>query len=368
MNISYDKSSKLYMLGNTTYTKDEFLAYIESDMLQAALATNTSSFDVENSESKENDREVGNGTNILFYGVPGAGKSHIIDKMIVKENCERVVFHPDYTYSDFVGQILPRLNGEKLGYVFELGPFTQILKKAYENQDKMYYLVIEEINRGNAPAIFGDIFQLLDRNDDGTGKYEISNYDMATAIFKDDSKKIRIPSNLSIFATMNTSDQNVFTLDTAFQRRWEMRLVKNSVESAEHSNNQIERSIVSWGKFATVTNLEIMRVCEEMGSSADKRLGAYFARPTELGCKQFPEKVLKYLWDDAFKMDHYAYFNDEITSLDEIIDIFNDDLVGVDPLKRVLRHTVYTKMIGKDIEYANLGSSLKESGANDEEE
>ena len=120
----------------------------------------------------------GIGANILFYGVPGAGKSHEIDKIIVQDRSERVVFHPDYTYSDFVGQILPRVVEDKLKYVFEPGPFTKMLKKASDDPDNMYYLVIEEINRGNAPAIFGDIFQLLDRNDDGSGKGCQSAYEL----------------------------------------------------------------------------------------------------------------------------------------------------------------------------------------------
>lgn len=348
MDISYDKGSKLYVLGDTTYTKDEFLAYIESDMLQAALATKSGSFEVDISDEDEKKQKDEKGVNVLLYGVPGAGKSHIIDSKIVKSFSERVVFHPDYTYSDFIGQILPRLVDGKVSYVFEPGPFTKMLKKAYSDPEHMYYLVIEEINRGNAPAIFGDIFQLLDRYEDGTGKYSISNYDIASEIFGDESKSITMPANLSIYATMNTSDQNVFTLDTAFQRRWEMHLVQNNVEKALHAGESIEGSSVSWGTFAKVTNDEIIRLSEEIGNSADKRLGAYFAGLTELSRTKFPEKVLKYLWDDAFKMDHYTFFNDDITSLDKIIEIFNDDVVGVDPLKRILRYSIYAKMLGKN--------------------
>lgn len=349
MNISYDKRKKVYILGDTAYSKDEFLAYIESDMLQSALATRAGSFEVDDSREEEKSTDM-KGINVLLYGVPGAGKSHIIDSKIVKNRSERVVFHPDYTYSDFVGQILPRIVDGKPIYVFEPGPFTKILKKAYEDPAHMYYLVIEEINRGNAPAIFGDIFQLLDRNEDGAGKYTISNYDMSTAIFDDENHLVSMPSNLTIYATMNTSDQNVFTLDTAFQRRWEMHLVLNDVESALHANEKIEGSSISWGIFAQVTNDEIIRLSEEIGNSADKRIGAYFARPSELSREKFPEKVLKYLWDDVFKMDHYAYFNDDISSLDSIIKIFNDDVVGLDPLKRTLRYSVYEKMLGKAVE------------------
>ena len=111
--------------------------------------------------------------NILLYGVPGSGKSHEIKTKYCNDEkmMERVVFHPDYTYSDFVGQILPRVEkdkdgNEKLKYVFTPGPFTRMLKKAQEDPSNHYYLVIEELNRGNAPAIFGEIFQLLDRKDE----------------------------------------------------------------------------------------------------------------------------------------------------------------------------------------------------------
>lgn len=283
---------------------------------------------------------------ILYYGVPGAGKSHEIDKMIVQDRSERVVFHSDYTYSDFVGQILPRVVDEKLKYVFEPGPFTKMLKKANDDPANMYFLVIEEINRGNAPAIFGDIFQLLDRNDDGSGKYHISNYDIAKIVYGDENHIIKIPSNLTLLATMNTSDQNVFTLDTAFQRRWEMHLIKNDVAKAIHSSTVIEGSLVSWGKFADVTNAEIIRFGEETGSSEDKRLGAYFARINELTREKFPEKVLKYLWDDAFKMDRYSYFNENMSSLDMVIEVFREEPVSqTDLLKRVLKYGVYTKMV-----------------------
>lgn len=288
------------------------------------------------------------GANILFYGVPGAGKSHEIDNMIDQERSERVVFHPDYTYSDFVGQILPRVVDEKLKYVFEPGPFTKMMKKAYDDPNHMYFLVIEEINRGNAPAIFGDIFQLLDRNDDGSGKYHISNYDMATIIFGDEEHIIEMPSNLTILATMNTSDQNVFTLDTAFQRRWEMHLIKNDVKGATHAGEQIEGSFVAWGDFVDVTNVEIIQFGEGTGSSEDKRLGAYFAKVSELKRDKFPEKVLKYLWDDAFKMDHSVYFKEDISSLDTIIELFRETPSNADILKRVLKYSIYAKMLGSN--------------------
>lgn len=312
----------------------------------------------ENDDNQEDFASDKKGCNVLYYGVPGAGKSHTIDKLIDKDRTERVVFHPDYSYSDFVGQILPRLVKSetypegKLQYVFEPGPFTKMMKKACnDSENNMYYLVIEEINRGNAPAIFGDIFQLLDREADGSGKYSISNYDMATEIYGDENHRIQIPANLTILATMNTSDQNVFTLDTAFQRRWEMHLIKNDVSKALHSGNAISGSTVEWGDFASVTNAAIIKFGEETGSSEDKRLGAYFAKEDELSRDKFPEKVLKYLWDDAFKMDRYVFFNDNVKSLDNIIEIFEEHTpTDSDVLKRILNYSVFAKMKKGNVE------------------
>ena len=361
--------------------KKEFIYFylVNSSWIHNATIQHLNDHNNEMVEQEDNSAEGANtpevGSNILFYGVPGAGKSFEIDQMIVKERSERVVFHPDYTYSDFVGQILPRIikkDGEtegKLRYVFVPGPFTNMLKKANDDPANMYFLVIEEINRGNAPAIFGDIFQLLDRNDDGSGKYSISNYDMAKAIFGDENEaeKITMPANLTLLATMNTSDQNVFTLDTAFQRRWEMHLIKNDVYKAKHAGEKIEGSKVSWGRFADVTNKEIIRLGEETGSSGDKRLGAYFARINDLSKKKFPEKVLKYLWDDAFKMDHYVYFNERITSVDEIIDIFRESQSEEDVLKRILKLSIYQKMIEQSLTSEIIDETAEaEEIANDE--
>ncbi|MBF0845998.1 hypothetical protein IR145_00675, partial [Streptococcus danieliae] len=118
---------------------------------------------------------------------------------------------------DFIGQILPTVKKDEnsdekiITYEFTPGPFTNIMEKAYKDPANMYYLVIEEINRGNAPAIFGEIFQLLDRDETGSSKYAVVNYQVANAMYGDENYPVKIPSNLTILATMNTSDQNVFT-------------------------------------------------------------------------------------------------------------------------------------------------------------
>ncbi|WP_346748012.1 McrB family protein [Prevotella jejuni] len=295
---------------------------------------------------------VQGGTNIILYGVPGSGKSWTIEHEYCadEDRMERLVFHPDYMYSDFIGQILPVVRDEKVIYEFSPGPFTKLLKKAYENPDKNFYLIVEEINRGNAPAIFGEVFQLLDRIDDeesdypiGTSEYTITNNNIAQIVYGDEKRKVRLPSNFSIIGTMNTSDQNVFTLDTAFQRRWTIRMVLNTFDEHRFANKPILDTTVSWRAFCSAINDEILRR-NNVTSSEDKRLGAYFITATDLiwheeedqaekgsnewiiarhSNARFPEKVLKYLWDDAFKFVHPEIFETKAyASLELIIETF----------------------------------------------
>lgn len=265
--------------------------------------------------------------NVLYYGVPGCGKSHTIAQRCSDEtHIERVVFHPDYTYSDFVGQILPRTDGTLISYPFVPGPFTRILKNSYDNPSEQWFLVVEEINRGNAPAIFGDIFQLLDRNHDakkgkiGQSQYSISNFDIAKWVYDDENRKVRLPSNLYILATMNTADQNVFTLDTAFKRRWLMKCIKNDISSAEHAQSPICGEAITWERFATVINAKIIELNETNLNGEDTRLGAYFVTPPELEDPSiFAEKVLMYLWNDAFKYERDKVFKPEYKTLEDLI-------------------------------------------------
>ena len=281
-----------------------------------------------NAEIDENLRIEG-GENIIFYGVPGSGKSHTI-KTKYKENeytFEKLVFHPDYSYSDFVGQIMPVLKDKGVSYDFVPGPFTNVLKKAYNDPSGKYILVIDEINRGNAPAIFGEVFQLLDRDNDGNSDYDINNADIAKIVYGKNNadKPIKIPSNLWIVATMNTSDQNVFTLDTAFQRRFSMQLIENKFDNSHsYKDNKILDTDVSWQTFCEAINEVITENSGEVSSMEDKRLGVYFVTKNELNDKKlFAYKVLKYLWDDVFKFDKNA-FNSDFKTLEAIITHFID--------------------------------------------
>ena len=308
--------------------------------------------------------------NVLLYGVPGSGKSHYIKTRYCADprRMERVVFHPDYTYSDFVGQIMPRVKNSVLTYEFTPGPFTKILSAAYHDPQNYYYLIIEEINRGNAPAIFGEVFQLLDRKTEGPypakevgeSEYGITNFDIAEAVYGDSTRQVVLPSNLWILATMNTADQNVFTLDTAFQRRWIMRLIDNDVRKATHANTNISGSSISWGTFAAVVNDLILEANADVSSSEDKRLGAYFTGIRELQVDRFPEKVLKYLWDDALKMNRDVFFNDGMKSLEHVIEVFKrtDD----DRVKAVARFDVYSKMLS-EMQKRGVGAIEKVEGS-----
>ncbi len=312
---------------------------------------------IDTNKYDECERKTG-GENIILYGVPGAGKSWTIKTEYCKEDdkMERLVFHPDYTYSDFVGQILPKLDDDgSVSYKFSPGPFTKLLKKAYTNPNEMFYLIIEEINRGNAPAIFGDVFQLLDRNKSSKSEYEITNCDIAKVVYGDENHKVSLPSNMSILCTMNTSDQNVFTLDTAFQRRWSMRLIKNKFVNElenEFANTKILDTSLTWNKFFTEINKIILSKNIRMTSSEDKRLGTHFVLKEDLYYEQgnekqnsrFPEKVLKYLWDDAFKFTKEDIFDlDNMKSLEDVIERF----VGAQGNNRlrVFKDNIYNTLV-----------------------
>ena len=347
--ISIENQNEL-VLKTTIVNPNGPVEYEDSSALHAAWE------ELDPTEIEESVERVKGGSNKLYYGVPGSGKSNEVNKIVGSSKFERVVFHPDYTYSDFIGQILPKLKGEnendkKLSYEFSPGPFTKAMKMAYDKPKEEFYLVIEEINRGNAPAIFGDVFQLLDREKDGASKDQITNYDIAHEVYGDELHPVAIPSNLHILATMNTSDQNVFTLDTAFQRRWEMTYIRNDVIRADHSKNAIEGSKISWGQFAKVVNEEILNYNSELASSEDKQLGAYFVMEDELTKEKFPEKALKYLWDDAFKLERDKVFKEDIRSIGDLVWEYKSEVEqNHDPIRRVMRADVYQRMMDMTVE------------------
>lgn len=265
------------------------------------------------------------GANIIYYGAPGTGKSHKLDELIKKENTNtfRVTLHPEYTYSDFVGQLLPVSKKANDGndkytvsYEFVPGIFTIALKEAINNPDRSVYLILEELSRANVAAVFGDLFQLLDRKN-GISEYPIDNPDISKIIYgkantdQDTYKKIYIPNNLSILATVNTSDQNVYPMDTAFKRRFEWRYVStdygsNSEDFKNNNNPTIDvgdNIIVTWDNLYKGLNSFIVG---ELGLNEDKQIGPYFIKfegaNGDKAHDLVKDKLLQYLWEDINKV------------------------------------------------------------------
>lgn len=269
---------------------------------------------------------------IIYYGAPGTGKSHKIKEQldgVPKENIFRTTFHPDSDYSTFVGAYKPtkderplyglfgketvRLNNGKdlsediITYKFIPQAFLNAYMQAYRKPDENVYLIIEEINRGNCAQIFGDLFQLLDRDENGVSEYTIKADSDLKAFLEEemgeDSDAIKdgelcLPSNLYIYATMNTSDQSLFPIDSAFKRRWDWEY-----EPIKYKNTDwvidIQGEIYSWVSFQREINKRIF----EATSSEDKMLGDYFVNPSDgvITEKMLLNKILFYLWNDVCK-------------------------------------------------------------------
>ena len=307
-------------------------------------------------DKTESDLKVKDGYNLIVYGVPGSGKSHYIQKVLLNdqndENIIRTTFYHDYSYGDFVGQIMPMgkldsANNTTISYEFVPGLFTLALEKALKSPTKRIFLVIEEINRGNAPAIFGEVFQLLDRNVDGTSKYKINNSLIQSylSLKINTFKEIVLPPNLFIFATMNTSDQNVFPLDNAFKRRWSMHYISaKPTNDHEFINYYIPSTSITWGVFLNVINEKLISNLDKGLFGEDKQIGPYFVTKDLLSetknnndkdlISKFAYKVLSYLWTDISRADDRSeWFQNDIRTLDELFikfqnkkQVFSDEI------------------------------------------
>lgn len=280
---------------------------------------------------------------LIYYGAPGTGKSYEVDNLDViknspKEQVFRTTFHPEYTYSDFIGQLLPVIKDDLITYDFQRGVFTNALRQAYKDSSKSVYLIIEEMSRGNVISVFGDIFQLLDRDDKNVSRYPIRNALIAKEIpqIDDDSDLIVLPANFNILGTVNTSDQNVFVMDTAFKRRFDWIYistdpVKKDGKIIEYDNvmipliNDGEINKFSWHEFYMKLNRFITDRNEGLGLSEDKQIGQFFI----LFSKDMDEtyiknkiqnKLLKYLWED---IESASYANTK-KLFDESINNFSD--------------------------------------------
>lgn len=333
----------------------------------------------------------------IFFGAPGTGKSFKVNEAVQNQQVFRTTFHPDYDYAQFVGAYKPKKDGNAITYSF----VPQVFAKAYAAAWKLYldakgdsrlrgnddkngendsgkdiqvYLVIEEINRGNCAQIFGDIFQLLDRDSEGFSQYSIdADCDFATWL-KEDSilktvwseyetkvgdGKLKLPPNLNILATMNTSDQSLFPMDSAFKRRFDWEYVPINYEKAEADFIVGDASFnFKWLDFLKKVNADIYRVTQ----SEDKQMGEFFIKPKNkdyVTLDEFRSKVLFYLWDSVYKDEldsklvfHFAYLEKgpDVT----FQRLFNSDFVEI--LKKMLANL--------DNEYKDGAQILISSGAN----
>ena len=303
---------------------------------------------------------------IIYYGAPGTGKSHRIKEQlegVSKGNIFRTTFHPDSDYSTFVGAYKPtkakkplyglnggltiRLNDGKedldediITYKFIPQAFLNAYMQAYRKPDENVYLIVEEINRGNCAQIFGDLFQLLDRDESGKSEYTIkADADLKALLEEElgkDSDAIKdgelcLPSNLYIYATMNTSDQSLFPIDSAFKRRWDWEY-----EPIKYKNTDWEIEIDKQNKYSWVAfQKEVNKRIFDATHSEDKMLGDYFVNPANgvITTDLLRNKVLFYLWNDVCKDGEGDIFRTSETDEVKFSDLYgedgNDKLLGM---------------------------------------
>lgn len=301
--------------------------------------------------------------NRIVFGAPGTGKSYGLKKdcedlMQGTDNFERVTFHPDYSYSQFVGTYKPVMGAdEKIKYAFVPGPFMRVyvdaLKSGRTENPQPYLLLIEEINRAKVAAVFGDVFQLLDRDDDGVSEYEIqASEDIRKYLAgklggtPDNYQKIRIPDNMFIWSTMNSADQGVFPMDTAFKRRWNFEYLGiNENEEEISGKGKIMLAgcdePVEWNILRRAINNKMSS--EQFKINEDKLMGPFFLSKrilesdengvivnTDKFIDAFKSKVIMYLYEDAVKQGKHRFFDGcDSSKYSSVCDAFDELGMGI---------------------------------------
>lgn len=266
------------------------------------------------------EEQTGGPRNMLLFGAPGTGKSFSAETLVDcnKGHLHKTVFFSEYQNTDFVGSLRPSISEDGVTYRFVPGPLTNAWVDALQHPDQPVVLIVDELNRGNAPSIFGEAFQLLDRDESGASQYQINLPEEVAKHIAEQTgrsasdgvvtKRYGFPSNFYIVGTMNSADQGVFPLDTAFKRRWNFRYLpidfSRYVAQVGFSNPSINigKFLVNWVDFATAINA----LLEKEGIAEDRFLGPFFLSPTELKSDSLTEvmaqKVLPYLWEDVLKL------------------------------------------------------------------
>ena len=337
----------------------------------------------------------------ICFGIPGTGKSNYVDKELLpslgivseSDNYIKTVFHPEYTYGDFMGKLLPLTKYDKVNYSYYAGHFLLTVAKAYKNilenpnNPSSVALVIDEINRGNSSAIFGPVFQLLDRDEDGWSSYETKLSEMEyTKLLEligvthknaeyiiDDTLKIygrdklserdknksfvknrpeemqefnklvleplklvneqmRLPPNLSIVATMNTSDTSIFFMDSAFKRRWDWEFVRGDKQHA-----MIENTSIFWSDFVDKLNAFFKKNSDSIRGIEDKQLGYWFIKASEgiITKDQIRNKLMFFVWDSVFTREKVPLLSllgtekENLVTFGDFIDYTDDFLLAI---------------------------------------
>lgn len=332
----------------------------------------TESEELDNSEAEETymplvfntEIETKYERNRIVFGAPGTGKSYEL-----KEDCEdllkdtngsyeRVTFHPDYSYSQFVGTYKPVMGAdEKIRYAFVPGPFMRVyveaLKSGRTENPQPHLLLIEEINRAKVAAVFGDVFQLLDRDDDGVSEYEIqASEDIRKYLASqlkgdpDNYQKIRIPNNMFIWSTMNSADQGVFPMDTAFKRRWNFEYLGiNENEEKISGIGKIELAgsdePIEWNILRRAINAKMSS--DQFKINEDKLMGPFFLSKKVIASDEngmivdtdkfvaaFKSKVIMYLYEDAVKQGKHRFFDGcDNSKYSSVCDAFDEIGMGI---------------------------------------
>lgn len=333
-------SSEIYAFIVRDYAADDALYKSSRNLALVDRVKSESQWSAQDSPER-----LKTGANIMIYGAPGTGKSWFIKHELYKNAVlKRTVFHPEYSYFDFVGtykpvpvyiatenRILssdgadaPLPGSPAINYGFVPGPFVDAVIDAFDDPTTEYCLVIEEINRASAAAVFGDMFQLLDRQENRQSEFTITpQADLATYLRSTGHEELAssfyIPSNLSIAATMNNADLGVTYLDTAFKRRWSFTYIP--IDLAKNSNLQEHVSY----NGATYSLLEVITAINDklysLRINEDRWIGPYFVSPQEVrarGVKEALKKIAMYLWDDVFRNDRSRFFDPVLDSLSAV--------------------------------------------------
>ena len=382
--LKENKTEKVYRMFDQE--AETYLTFIKKEFLEDYLAIfDNRPYMYADSVNKEQTRvqlekwieiekqktKLGQARNRLLFGAPGTGKSYKLemerkelseqplyenDSSIKKiTSHQRVTFHSEYSYGDFVGTYKPvqrpdEDGNSKISYEYVPGPFVRILVKALRNLNNNYLLIIEEINRANASSVFGDIFQLLDRDSDGISSYgikaslELEQYlekQLGTSV-----DELRLPPNLYIWATMNSADQGVFALDSAFKRRWSFEYISIDGELGDHQLHRLPVYLrvkkggvferLSWNKFRTAINDKLKKLDIE----EDKLIGPRFLSHADIAdaddekagkkaTSAVVDKLLAYIRQDVLKYNPHVFFREGYTTMTDIRNAFRNEAVTI---------------------------------------